>query len=167
MLPTNEVPLEVKHTAYNHLTFLVSGLAVRARTCTAPVRDTFGGQLPDIDTDVLHQARAKLSCDDMIIANYIATGCVWGQHNKHNASDDVDHHCPHCGAPNQDLFTLFVIVLLCSPLGTNILQKTLAALTSVNYLNPSSLASLPPSACFFLAVFLAADNLILSICSNV
>lgn len=71
------------------------------------MRDTFGGQLPEIDTDVLHKARVALTADDMIIANYIATGSVWGQHNKHNAGDDVDHHCLHCGALNQDFSIRF------------------------------------------------------------
>ena len=42
--------------------------------------------------------------EDLIVANFIATGSVWGQHNKHSAGDDVDHHCLHCGAPSQDFF---------------------------------------------------------------
>ena len=142
----NEVPIEVRHTAYNHLTFLVGELAVRARTCTAPMRETFGGQLPEIDVDVLHKARADLSVDDTIVANYIATGSVWGQVNKHNAGDDADHHCLHCGAPNQDVFHIICDCPALKPTRDKHLASNLGGL-DLSKLPKPLLLGLPPALC--------------------
>ncbi len=142
----NEVPIEVRHTAYNHLTFHVGELAVRARTFTAPMRDTFGGQVPEIDTDVLHKARDALTANDMIIANYIATGGVWGQHNKRNAGDDVDHHCLHCGARYQDFFYTLCECHAVKPTRDKHLASNLGGL-DLSKLPKPLLLGLPPALC--------------------
>ncbi len=95
---------------------------------------------------MLHKARAGLSVDDIIVANYIATGSVWGQHNKSNAGDDADHHCLHCGAPHQDFFHTVCECPALKPVRDKHLASDLGGL-DFSKLPKSLLLGLPPALC--------------------
>ena len=140
----NEASTNILNIPWNHIHIFATQLATRARTATAPPRNTHQG-LFEIDTIALRSTIRKIAQDDLNIHNHLTTGATWDQASKFKAGQDNDHKCPHCHHPNQDIFH----TLHACPTFQHIRQAHKALPDNINHTSvPNTvLIGVPPALC--------------------
>ena len=100
----NEADYEILLAPWQHTSKHLISAATRARTDAAMQTRTELKEVGEIDTGVPHGAIQQVDADDEQVFECLFTFSAWSQAKLLKRDSQTKDTCPHCAAPDQDIW---------------------------------------------------------------